>query len=173
MYLYSTCIYINIHNIRKCPCMRVKSHLNGTRSLRVSSLRRLNFVSRDEIPRDDRTARTDNPEDYAHQQADEELNVFRERPRLTFRLVEFLSVVLRPRDVAQPINEPVGGRIQSVAYRHGDHPRVLTISHRLVDLMHHLRDLHRRGVIVRGLHRARETQLDRASRIAGLVGVPR
>lgn len=112
MYLYSTCIYINIYiYIRKCPCMRIESHLNGTRSLRVSSLRRLDFVSGDEISRDDRAARTDNPEDYAHQQASEELNIFRECSRLTFRFMELLGVVFRPRDVAQPINELVGGRI--------------------------------------------------------------
>lgn len=134
----------------------IESNLNGTRSLHVSSLRRLHLVGRDEISRDDRAARTNDPKDHAHQKANEELNVLRECPRLTFRPVEFLGVVLRPRDIAQPVDEPVGRRVQSVAYRHGDLPRVFTISHRLVDLVHHVRDHLGRGLIIRGLDRARE-----------------
>lgn len=151
----------------------IQSNLSRKYSLRVSTLRCLHFVSRDEISRDDRADCTDDPEDHTYQKANEEPNILRKCSHLTFRLMKFLGIIFRPRDIAQPIDEPIGGRIESVAYRHGDLSCVVTISHRLVDLVHYLRDLHDRRVIVRDLHGACETQLDRASRIARLVSVPR
>lgn len=173
MYLYSTCIYINIHNTEMSMYAYIQSNLNRTYSLCVSTLRCLHFVSRDEISRDDRADRTDNPEDHTYQKANEELNILRECSRLTFWLMKFLGIIFRPRDIAQPIDESIGRRIESVAYCHGDLSRVFAISHCLVDLVHYLRDLHDRGVIVRDLHGACETQVDRASCIARLVSVPR
>lgn len=151
----------------------IESNLNGTRSLRVPSLCRLHFVSCDEVMCDDRAARTDNPEDHTYQNADEELNILRECPRLTLRLMEFLGVIFCLRDVTQPINKLVGGIVWCVAYRHRDFPRVFIISHRFMDLLHYLRNLHSRDIIVRSLRGARKTQLNRASRVARLVGVPR
>ena len=87
----------------------IESNLNGTRLLHVSSLRNLHFVSRDEISRDDRGARTDNPDNYTYQKANEELNILRECPRLTLWLMELFGVVFRPCDIAQPIDESIGG----------------------------------------------------------------
>lgn len=151
----------------------IESNLNGTRSLRIPSLCRLHFVSLAEVTRDDRAACADNPQDHTYHNAQEELKILRECPRVNLRLMELLSVIFCLRDITQPINELVGGVLWCVAHRHRDFPRVFIISHGLVDLLHYLRDLYARSIIIRGLRGARKTQLNRASRIARLVGVPR
>lgn len=80
-------------------------------------------------------------------------------------------VVFSPCDVTQPINEPVHGRIESIAHRQGNLSRVFAVNACLVHLVHDVRYLLDRGIIV--LRGAREAQLDRTSGIARLVRVPR
>lgn len=141
---------------------------------RVSSLQPLSSVGIDEISRNHRTTRANDTEDYTYQKTNEELNVLRECPGLAPRFVELFAVVFGPRDITQPINQPVGGWIQSVAYRQRDFPPVLTVSKRLcvMDLVHDIRYLLYRDMIAFGLDGLRKTQLDRTCCIAGLVRVP-
>jgi len=100
-------------------------------SLRVSSFRSLHSVGSNEISRNHRATCADDPKDYAYQKTNEELDILHERSGLVLHFVKSLAAVFSPRDVTQPVHQSIGGRIQSIAYRHGNFLCSLAISNRL------------------------------------------
>lgn len=171
MFIYINTYAKSVHTI--CVSSRASQWITLFFSSSVSSLRSLYSVSRDHVSRHYNAAGRDDSKDNTYQKTGEELNILRESPRVTLRFEELLATALGSRDVTQPVDQSVGGWIQSIAHRHGDFSSVLAVGDRLMNLAHDInyrldRDGH---VAVRNFRGMCETQLDRAIRIARFMRV--